>query len=97
LAAWHWAWGILGLWLAWVVLTFLSLLTGFVWGTNQYIQETIENNTVISIPDNWKNVISGLNSWFTSIWNIIGLIVFTAFTFYILINSMRRRVEEYYF
>ena len=95
--AYHWAMGIVGLWVAWVVLTFFATLTGTVWGLQNYIWDTLENNTDLVIPQPIKDAMNNVYSWFTSFWNFLALAVFTGFVIYILVNSMRRDVEEYYF
>ena len=96
MGAYHWAKGIVGLWLSWVIITALATFNSLVVGVNDLIINETEA-AGITIPTNFKDALGTINSWFASFWNFIALAVFSAFVFYIVVNSMRRDVvDEWY-
>lgn len=90
-----WLKTLFGLWSAWLIFSVLSLFLGFFWGTITYVRDII-NSTVIGFPSNIADAMDMTYSWFTSIWNWIGLILFGAVLLFLYINSARREPYEIY-
>lgn len=90
MAARAWAVGILGLFLAWVVIEAVTGVIGTMFGLFQSF-----NSTGLVDPV-WGRRITEIKNDFLGVWNYIPLIVLFSFIVYIVLESMRRRPEDYY-
>ena len=91
MAARAWVAGLIGLFVAWIVLQFLSGMIGTIWGVYSML-----NETGIVDPE-WDRQVAGIKQAFLGVWDYMPFIVFASFIVYIIIESMRRRPEEYYY
>ena len=85
-----WIVGLLGLFGAWIAITTLTGLIGTMWGVYDVL-----NSTGLIDPD-WAQRALDIKSSFLGVWNYMPFIVFLSFIIYIVLESMRRRPEDYY-
>lgn len=85
-----WVVGLGGLFGTWILLTVLGSLMGTVSEVGSII-----NTTGVADPV-WMDFNQKMNGYFTSLWTWAGFLIFASFIIYIVLESMRRRPEEYY-
>ena len=91
MAARAWVVGIIGLFGAWIAMTFLTGMIGTMWGVYDRLNQTG------LIDRQWDQSAQNIKSVFLGLWNgYVALIVFASFIVYIVLSSMRRRPEEFY-
>ena len=93
MAAGAWAYGILGLFLAWIVFVIVAQSFGFITAILNDVQQRLENQS-ITIPQEFTDLRNTITNFFTSIWGWLGIIVFFSFIIYIIINSMRKQPSD---
>ncbi len=90
MAARAWVVGLIGLFAVWIAMEVLTGMIGTMWGVYKVI-----NGTGLVDPD-WDRRAQAIKSTFLGVWSYIPFIIFLAFIVYIVIESLRRRPEEYY-
>ena len=90
MAARAWVVGLIGLFVVWMVFEVLTGMIGTVWGVYEVV-----NGTGLVDPD-WDRRAQSIKQSFLGVWDYMPFIVFFAFIVYIVLESMRRRPEEYY-
>jgi len=96
MAAYNWIYGLVGLWLVWVIMSILATLTGFFFGLYDMLKESFAKAGIV-IPASWDAVIANIDSNLQSTWNWIGIVIFGSFIVYIIVSSMRKRPEEVFY
>ena len=90
MAARAWIAGLIGLFIVWVVMEVLSGMIGTMWGVYELI-----NGTGLVDPE-WDRQAVSIKQAFLTVWGYMPLIIMLSFVVYIIIESMRRRPEDYY-
>ena len=90
MAARAWVVGLIGLFVVWIAMEVLTGVIGTMWGVYKVI-----NATGLVDPD-WDQRASGIKQAFLGVWNYMPLIILFSFALYIVLESMRRRPEDYY-
>ncbi len=90
LAARAWVVGLLGLFVAWVAITITTGLIGTMWGVYNVINQTG------LIDPSWDQKARSIKQVFLDVWGYMPFVIFFSFIIYIIIESMRRRPEDYY-
>ncbi len=90
MAARAWVAGIIGLFVAWIAMQFITGAIGTMWGVYQVLNQTG------LVDPNWDRQASYIKSVFLGVWGYVPFIVFLSFIIYIVIESMRKRPEDYY-
>jgi len=90
LAARAWVVGIVGLFAVWIVFTFLSGTIGTLWGVYNVLNKTG------LIDPGWDKQAQNIKQLFLGTWAWLPFLVFAMFIVYIILESLRRRPEEYY-
>ena len=90
MAARAWVVGLIGLFVVWIAMQFLSGMIGTIWGVYELI-----NSTGLVDPD-WDKRAVSIKQAFLGVWSYMPFIIMLSFIIYIVIESMRRRPEDYY-
>ena len=90
MAARAWVVGIIGLFASWLAFQFIGGMIGTMWGIYDVL------NSTGLIDKQWDNRIVGIKQTFLATWSYLPLIVFASFVVYIILESLRRRPEDYY-
>jgi hypothetical protein len=89
-AARAWAVGVIGLFAVWIAMEILTGMIGTMWG----VYNTL--NSTGLIDRDWNQKAEAIKQAFLGVWNYMPMIVFASFIVYIIIESLRRRPEDYY-
>lgn len=90
LAARAWIVGLLGLFVAWIAITIVTGMIGTMWGIYEFLNQSG------LIDPGWDRQAHNIKDVFLGVWSYMPFIVFFSFIIYIIIESMRRRPEDYY-
>ena len=94
-AARAWVVGLVGLFSVWLVFQILGAMVGFTWGLYRFINASFAD-AGMPIPGDWDQEMGKLYNVFLAFWDWAPLVVFVGAMVYIILESMRRRPEEYY-
>ena len=89
-----WVVAITGLFGIWLVYTILGQFIGFTWGLYRYLNASFAEAGV-PIPQDWDQDMGKLYNTFLLFWNYAPPILFISVMIYVILESMRRRPEEY--
>ena len=89
MAARAWVVGLIGLFVAWFMVEVLTGTIGMFWGVYEYM-----NGTGL-VSQAWDQKAREILSTFLVVWDYMPILVFAAFAIYIVLESMRRRPEDY--
>ncbi|BAF34754.1 hypothetical protein ASQ66_gp17 [Aeropyrum pernix spindle-shaped virus 1] len=95
MAARAWVVAVVGFFVMWLMFQVVGWVIGVIWGVWQQLDQATAG-TMIEPPQDWKNMLNSLYSNMLGIWNYLPVVVLLSAVVYIIIESLRRRPEEYY-
>lgn len=95
MAARAWVVALVGFFAVWVVFQVVGWAISLIWAVWQQLDAQV-TGTVIEPTPEWRNTLNTLYNAMLTIWNYMPVVILLSAAVYIILESLRRRPEDYY-